>query len=149
MMATAVTIDPERLYALSADLRQMAETLSPPKPKQKVSAEVIRSILRARRMRDVYFNPELFADPAWDMLLDLLAAKLEGRHVSVTSLCGAAAVPPTTALRWIGKLEEEGLIIRTDDTSDSRRVLLALSDDAAERLTAYLAAAHSRTELLT
>jgi len=36
------------------------------------------------------------ADPAWDMLLDLTAARAESRAVSVSSLCIAAGVPTTT-----------------------------------------------------
>ena len=35
----------------------------------------IRAMIRARRLRDQYFSGELFADPAWDMLLDLLLAR--------------------------------------------------------------------------
>ena len=42
------------------------------------------------------------------MLLDLLAARLERERVSVSSLCIAAAVPPTTALRWIRTLTDKG-----------------------------------------
>jgi hypothetical protein len=43
-------------------------------------------------------SEDLFADPGWDILLDLYAARQEGKQVSVSSLCIAAAVPPTTAL---------------------------------------------------
>ncbi len=59
-------------------------------------------IIRQRQLRARFFDGELFADPAWDMLLDLTAARVEARRVSVTSLCIASGVPPTTALRWIG-----------------------------------------------
>ena len=72
----------------------------------------IRAMIRARRMRDQFFSGELFADPAWDMLLDLLLARLEQRTVAVSSLCIAAAVPPTTALRWIKRLTDEGIFIQ-------------------------------------
>ena len=41
-----------------------------------ISAETIRSVIRARRLRARYFSEELFADPAWDMLLDLLQAEI-------------------------------------------------------------------------
>src|SRR3546814_12784439 len=64
----------------------------------------VRDLLRARRLRDDFLPADLFADPAWDMLLDLLAARLEHGRVSVSSLCIASAVPPTTALRWIRRL---------------------------------------------
>jgi hypothetical protein len=44
-------------------------------------------------MREQFFGPDLFADPAWDILLDLYAARLEQQRVAVSSLCIAAAVP--------------------------------------------------------
>lgn len=98
----------------------------------------VRAILRARRARDQFFRPELFADPAWDMLLDLTAAKLEHQRVSVSSLCIAAAVPPTTALRWIKALTDEGVLARRADPTDGRRIFVELGDPAFQAMTAYL-----------
>jgi len=142
-------LDAERLYALSADLRRLAETLAPPPSQDRIAAPLVRAILRARRLRAQYLDADLFADPAWDMMLDLLAARLEGRDVSISSLCVAAAVPSTTALRWIGCLCERGVFVRSDDQSDGRRVFISLADAAAERLTSYLLAAHCGTGLVT
>ena len=105
-----------------------------------LSAPVIRQMIRARRTRDQYFAAELFADPAWDILLDLMAARLERRDVAVSSLCIAAAVPPTTALRWISAMTEQGLLVRVADADDRRRVFIRLSADAAERMEACLSA---------
>ena len=103
-----------------------------------IDAAFIRSMIRARRLRDQYFRGELFADPAWDMLLDLMAARLEKNRVAVSSLCIAAAVPATTALRWIKALTDRGLFMRQADPQDGRRVYIELSDDAARALGAYL-----------
>ncbi|HEY0310964.1 MAG TPA: winged helix DNA-binding protein [Allosphingosinicella sp.] len=103
----------------------------------------MRGILKARRLRERYFERDLFADPAWDIMLDLLAAKLEGRRVCVSSLCVAAAVPQTTGLRWIRLLGERGLIERSEDMQDGRRIYVSLSASAAERLTALLASVRS------
>jgi hypothetical protein len=108
--------------------------------RQMPSIAAIRSMIRARRLRDQYFSGELFADPAWDMLLDLLLARLERRTVAVSSLCIAAAVPPTTALRWIKRLTEEGIFVRTADPRDGRRVFIDLSDEAADAMAAYIRA---------
>ncbi|MGQ0590785.1 MAG: hypothetical protein ACT4N8_14870 [Sphingosinicella sp.] len=101
----------------------------------------IRALIRARRLRDQYFSGELFADPAWDMLLDLMAARLERKRVAVSSLCIAAAVPATTALRWIKVLTDRGLFVRSADPQDGRRVYIELSDETARALAAYLLAA--------
>ncbi|MEQ1496622.1 MAG: MarR family transcriptional regulator, partial [Novosphingobium sp.] len=73
---------------------------------------LIRRIIRQRQLRARFFDGDLFADPAWDMLLDLTAARAEHVRVSVTSLCIASGVPPTTALRWIGQMIDSALLER-------------------------------------
>lgn len=94
-------------------------------------AKYVRRRIRQRREREQYFSNELFADPAWDMMLDLYAAHYE-RHgdVSVSSLCIAAAVPATTALRWIKTMCDEKLFVRIADPNDGRRIFVRLSDEA-------------------
>ncbi|WP_425228951.1 hypothetical protein [Sphingomonas sp.] len=102
--------------------------------------KLVRAAIRARRLRAQYFGDGLFEDPAWDMLLDLYAAELEGGRVSVSSLCIAAQVAPTTALRWIGRLTAEGLFERRPDPQDRRRAFVALSGRASATMRAYVAA---------
>ena len=105
-----------------------------------VTARDIRETIRARRLRDQYFGSGLFEDPAWDMMLDLFAAELERTQVSVSSLCIAAAVAPTTALRWISRMTEAGLFERQPDPFDRRRAFLGLSDRAGLGMRTYVAA---------
>lgn len=83
--------------------------------------------LKARRRRQEIFSSELFADPAWDILLDLFVADAERRPVCVSSACIASGVPSTTALRWIKKLEEQRLIERHADAHDGRRQFVSLT----------------------
>ncbi|WP_238147308.1 winged helix DNA-binding protein [Rhizorhabdus dicambivorans] len=104
-----------------------------------VEAGLIRELIRARRLRDELFGPGLFADPAWDILLDLTAARIEGRSVAVSSLCIAAAVPATTALRWIKQLTDSGLLRRVADPDDGRRIFIELTDRAAHAMMTYFA----------
>jgi DNA-binding MarR family transcriptional regulator len=103
-------------------------------------AKAVRRILRQRRMREQYFPADLFADPAWDMLLDLYAARLEHQPVSVSSLCIAAAVPATTALRWIKTMTHAGLFVRESDPQDGRRIFIALADSASDAMARYFEA---------
>ena len=98
---------------------------------------LVRRILRQRQQRARFFEGELFADPAWDMLLDLTAARVEAKRVSVTSLCIAASVPPTTALRWISQLSHAGLFQRVEDQADRRRAFIELTDNAADAMARY------------
>lgn len=102
-------------------------------------ARLVRRIIRQRQLRARFLDNDLFADPAWDMLLDLTASRLEGKRVSVTSLCIAAGVPPTTALRWIGQMVEAGLFVRLSDGTDRRRAFIDLSDKGVQSMSRYFA----------
>ena len=104
-----------------------------------VSIEEVRSVIRARRLRGRYFPDHLFADPAWDMLLDLLQAEIAQLRVPVSSLCIAAAVPATTALRWLKSMTEEGIFVRRADPHDGRRVFVELSPQASSAMRRYFA----------
>src|SRR5688500_14680489 len=110
----------------------------PPRPPLP-DPRLVRRIIRQRQLRAKFFDGELFADPAWDMLLDLTAARVEHTRVSVTSLCIASGVPPTTALRWIGQMTEAGLLERVEDEAARRRVSITLSDPAADAMARYFA----------
>lgn len=102
-----------------------------------VSLEAVRQVIRARRLRARYFDEELFADPAWDMLLDLLQAEIAQHRVPVSSLCIAAAVPATTALRWIKTMTDAGLFRRRADPHDGRRVFIELAPKASQAMRSY------------
>jgi DNA-binding MarR family transcriptional regulator len=104
-----------------------------------VDAETVRAVIRARRIRSRFFSEELFADPAWDMLLDLLQAEIAQLRVPVSSLCIAAAVPATTALRWIKTMTEQGLFVRRADPHDGRRVFVELAPAASDAMRRYFA----------
>jgi DNA-binding MarR family transcriptional regulator len=123
--------------APSAIFESLAPFRDVPAAPREPSPATVRAILKLRRKREGYFDKNLFADPAWDILLDLYAARLEGKKVSVSSLCIAAAVPPTTALRWISAMTEDGLLMREHDPDDARRVFIRLSTATEEGLRSY------------
>lgn len=116
-----------------SELSDCATTAVLPDPK------MVRQIIANRQARARFFDPALFGDPAWDMLLDLTAAHCEGVQVSVTSLCIAAAVPATTALRWLTQMVEAGIFLRVPDRIDRRRAFIALSDTAITAMAGYFA----------
>jgi DNA-binding MarR family transcriptional regulator len=101
-------------------------------------AQLTRRYLRARRAREKLFDSDLFADPVWDILLDLYASRLEGRRVCISDACIASNVPPTTALRWLAKMEKSDLVVRHHDLSDGRRAYIELSDSAAAAVRIWL-----------
>ena len=145
-----------RLRQLSEEVSRIASTLArlstgpvaPMRPTEQppaegdvppVSAETVRAIIRARRLRSRYFEESMFADPAWDMLLDLLQAEITQLRVPVSSLCIAAAVPATTALRWLKSMTQQGIFVRRADPHDGRRVFVELSPAASQSLRRYFA----------
>jgi DNA-binding MarR family transcriptional regulator len=139
-----------RLAQLSEEVGRIARALAElsggdmprvavPRSVRAEDGPLLRTLIRLRRMRGQHFQPALFADPAWDILLDLAAARIEGRMEAVSSLCIAAAVPATTALRWIAHMTEQALLVRKPDPTDGRRVFIALSDAAAAGMDGYLA----------
>ena len=145
----------ERLRQLSEEVGRIASTLArlsagpgnAPRPSAarasddvpRIAAETVRQVIRARRLRARYFPEELFADPAWDMLLDLLQAEIAQLRVPVSSLCIAAAVPATTALRWLKTLVSQGIFLRHADPRDGRRVFVELAPQTSQALRRYFA----------
>jgi CheY-like chemotaxis protein len=131
-----------QLARLTAAIEGMGIVV-PPGPEDaghSAAATTLHAIIAARRLRDRHFPGELFADPAWDILLDLARAEAGRQQVSVSSVCIAAAVPMSTALRWVRLLTEAGLVRRWTDPRDRRRDLVALAEPAAAAMRDYLSA---------
>jgi hypothetical protein len=116
----------------NANLGQSVDQLAP------LLASVARIEYRARGYRSVFFDSDLFGEPAWDMLLDLFIETVEGRKVAVTSLCIASRAPSTTALRYVNELEKRGILIREKSRFDQRTSYLGLSPDAFLKIGNYL-----------
>lgn len=149
---SAYTADPkaEHLLRLSNEVGRIAGTLArlsaesedeiaPAEGSAPIEPEMIMSIIRARRMRGHFLDESLFADPAWDMMLELFHSELLHRRTTISSLCAAAAVPATTALRWLTTLVEKRICVRRDDPLDGRRVYVELTPEANQAMRKYMA----------
>ena len=97
-----------------------------------------RHILAGRKQRDRYFDPILFSNPAWDILLNLFVADGEGRGVTLLDSCLASTVPQGVALRWLGYLKQEEMVLETSDPQHPRQTLIRLSDQTRRAIAAYL-----------
>jgi len=157
--AHSTIVDSERLVKLSEEVNRIAGNLaeltmrassasmtsqSPATRTQnsadtEISADAVRWLIKARRARASYLGNELFAEPAWDILLDLLLAEIAGHRVQVSSLCIAADVPATTGLRWINQMAKRGLLKRCPDPRDGRRVFVELVPEVSLALRRYFA----------
>ena len=141
-----------RLKAMSEEAAHLASALASQPPdgkgagagardrRSKSPEEVLKLLIEMRRIRFRHFETALFTNPGWDMLLDIMALRLAGRQVPVSSACVAAGVPATTALRLISALVEAGLVSRRADPADGRRVLVDLTEDGRCRMEVFLRA---------
>lgn len=101
-------------------------------------ARIARRLLQESAARVSILPLDIFADPAWHILLDLFASEVEGKRISISSACIASGVPSTTALRHINLLEGRGTVERIRDRHDARRYHLGLTSDFRERIRRHL-----------
>jgi hypothetical protein len=104
--------------------------------------QLVKRLYAIRRQRDQVFGAtaEVFRDPAWDLMLDLFAARFEGRRTSISSAALVACIPQTTAIRLVDHLVGRGLLRRIPDEHDARRCFLELTPDALDRMWSFLRA---------
>lgn len=103
------------------------------------------SLYELRRTRDAAAGRKgLFGEPGWDILLDLYIAERRKTELQVSSVCLDSGVPSTTVLRWIARLENEGLICRKADNADARRRYVRLTDNGRTMMQSVLTAMSSR-----
>lgn len=103
------------------------------------SSAQLKQLLAARRARATFFGAHLFADPAWDILLQAYVALLDQEPLLVSTICRESVVPATSALRWINVLEQDGLLVRRHDPKGERRWWLEMSESGRSVMERYLA----------
>ncbi len=81
---------------------------------------VAKALLLCRRRRQKLFSGVQFADPAWDMILELYVAAAEGERFRISRLCVQTDGSTSTATRHRQVLEAKGFISRADDPEDGR-----------------------------
>jgi len=91
-----------------------------------------------RRRRDDLFPPDLFGEPAWDLLLAMFIARERGQPMILCKAYKAAGVTDTTGRRLLDKMEEEGLITRRRAPRSRKMRIVELTEKATGRLVAYL-----------
>lgn len=98
-----------------------------------VLAATARRILKVRALRNSVFGPDIFADPVWDMMLDLFVEASAKRDVTLTSVALASGVPTSTALRQLKDMERRGVVERLP-ARDGRMFHVRLTRDALCKL---------------
>ena len=96
------------------------------------------SFVALRRERERQFEGIMFSDPSWDMLLDLFIQRADGKLTTVTSACIGASAPPTTALRHLSMLIEQGYVERRGSERDQRVFYVDLSHAVFDQMVSLL-----------
>ncbi|HEX8239864.1 MAG TPA: hypothetical protein VF574_09015 [Allosphingosinicella sp.] len=127
--------EPASLLAISRVLEETARMLHdwalaedpplrrPADPPLPITARTVRSIIAARWLRREYLGIEI-GDSDWSLMLELFAARLEGRHVHQTGLSVAAGVRQSTALHAVRRLAESGILAVRPDPGDGRKLIV-------------------------
>jgi DNA-binding MarR family transcriptional regulator len=92
----------------------------------------------SRGLRRKSFNPDMFGEPAWDMLLTLYIIDGNQRRLSSRQIATMASQPLTTALRWLDYLEQQDLVIRRSHPFDQRVIFVELSPKGRAAMDDYL-----------
>ena len=92
------------------------------------------AVKKAVDLIEIAVAVNLFADPAWFILLDLFVRQHSALDTGVSSACRASFSPVTTALRHIAIMTERNIIVRRFDPRDQRRVYLELTEETKQEI---------------
>lgn len=101
----------------------------------------VRSARNLRKLRRSLFGYDIYSGPAWEILLHLFESHVLERRDTVGNVTDGTELPAATALRWMTRLEQEGLILLRDDHLDRRRRWVELSAAGADLMTRYFSGA--------
>lgn len=97
------------------------------------------NVQRAQRIREhrarrgKLFPQPIFGEPPWEMLMALYVDHRE-EGATTAELAANTNLPSTTAARWLGYLEDHGLVSRRLHPNDRRCSLVELTDSAMKAL---------------
>jgi len=77
--------------------------------------------LDARRSRAMLLGQNLFSDPAWDILLALFRAELEGGDMTLEQLSETLHLSLSVVVGQVGAMERRGLLVENRTSPNSRR----------------------------
>ena len=105
---------------------------------EEATAALARQLHRERRERDAAFGTDLFGEPGWDMLLYLYGHGQEAEPGSLEALCETSGAAPTTSLRYLNAMLDEGWIVRSAPLHTGGTGTVALSAETRDRMKGLL-----------
>ena len=101
-------------------------------PRHSAATRLATDILDFRRFRGDIISRDIFAEPAWDLLLRLYVAQANGNRLTAEDAKGSADVPSNVMIRWMKHLANLGYIRGFEpDRPDSR---LELAEVALKKI---------------
>jgi DNA-binding MarR family transcriptional regulator len=97
------------------------------------SERLVEQVIEARRLRTSVFEPSLFSDPAWDILLTLYRSELRHEALRIDELAKAIGLTPASTARWLDALGGAGLIRRWSENEESRPIELTANGASGMR----------------
>jgi len=101
----------------------------------------VRRARTLRNLRRELLGVANYSGPGWEILLHLYDSHLHQLRDTVGNIADGTDIPTTTALRWITRLEADGLLITKDDPLDARRKFVELTGRAVDVMTRYFVGA--------
>ena len=120
------------------------QPIDAPMPTARELALFARVLMRMRTERDEQLEVGVFQDPAWDIMLDLFVARVDGHDLSISAVCVGCRAAPATALRYLALLQDADLVERRPDPCDKRRSYVRLTTVGHERMNLALAPSFER-----
>ena len=105
--------------------------------------DLARLLIASRRQRGAMFDPRLFADHAWDILLSAYVAEAEGHACSIADLHAGSGIALATVSRWLRALHAQDLIVY-EGRGNPHLITspIRLSAAGHDRFEGYLSALH-------
>jgi DNA-binding MarR family transcriptional regulator len=97
-----------------------------------------KTILRMRQSRERLLGRAMIGEPAFDLFLSLYLTP-EAQETSLASLARMAAVPYSSAVRWISYLVDKEYVSRRESKSDRRVTSVHLTQTGRAILDEFLA----------
>jgi DNA-binding MarR family transcriptional regulator len=113
-----------------------------------VTGGLIQMICSVRKDRQEQFPGQLGSDSTWDVLLQLYASHIGQYRLNISRLTARTGAPGTTVLRALSVLSEAGLLTRSADPVDRRRVFVALSSTGLAAMNRYFLKTGARAVFL-
>ena len=131
----------EELSRLAGDLSEVARlfdnatsavTEAAPTIDTMTPHQFFTALLELRRMRVRHFRDEASARPEYDILLQLMIARVAGHEIALSGLAGLS--PPLVTRRFVELLIGARLAERLENAADHKDFHVSLSSEAAVRL---------------